>query len=76
MTVEERWSIKTDIHTEEGVLTVSTVELMSFSGIDIWQGKPYETCIFHANGESDVVERYATKELALDAHAEWVAQYS
>ena len=74
--LDGRWCIRTEVYTEDDSLTVSTVELMQVPDFDLWQGKPYETCIFHASGESDVVARYATKAEAIDAHAEWVAHYS
>ena len=35
----------------------------------------YESCIFYANGESDVIRRYATQEEAIAGHEELEKKY-
>ena len=57
---------------------LSTVELpkMPFGdGFDLYGNTPYESCIFFANGESDVLKRYDTKEEALAGHVELEKKY-
>jgi hypothetical protein len=51
--------------------TLSTVELSS----QFYPKTPYESCIFYANGDSNVLARYATKEEALAGHEKLEKKY-
>lgn len=55
---------------------VSTVNLtMGYGGItaSFYKSTPYETCLFVAGQDSDVVQRYANAQEAIDGHLEYVA---
>ncbi len=54
-------------------LTLSTVEMKSFSGYDF--GYKYETCLFRVD-DSDVLARYQTKEDAIAGHRKFEKQYN
>jgi hypothetical protein len=51
---------------------LSTVELPG----NFYKDAPYESCIFFANGESEVLKRYKTKEDAARGHIEYERQYN
>jgi len=51
-----------------GAVEVSTVKLNS-------AGVGYETCVFYANGDNEVVARYDTLTEALANH-QWVVKFS
>lgn len=76
----KRWQIVSDdsIWMFPADVTLSTVELpkiMFDDGMDLYGDTPYESCIFFANGESDVVARYATQEEAIIGHIELEKKY-
>lgn len=57
---------------------LSTVELprvMFEDGSDLYGDRPYESCLFFANGDSDVVARYTTQEEAIAGHVELEKKY-
>lgn len=57
------------LRTEVGLGQVSTVDLM---GIDHF-GDFFETAIYNGS-EYTVVDRYPTKEIAIDGHSKWVEE--
>lgn len=69
----KRWQIVSDDHVwfYPPDVSLSTVELVSVA----YQNTPYESCIFFANGESEVVRRYKTQEEALVGHIELEEKY-
>lgn len=42
---------------------------------DLYKDRPYESCLFFANGNSDVVARYLTQEEAIAGHIELEKKY-
>ena len=68
-----RWQLVSDDHVWmfPPDLSLSTVELDS----RIYKDTPYESCVFFANGDSDVVARYATQEDAIAGHEELEKKY-
>ena len=69
----KRWQIISDdsVWMYPADRTLSTVELDG----DLYRAAPYESCIFFANGDSDVITRYVTKEQAIAAHERLEIQY-
>jgi len=69
----KRWQIVSDdqVWFYPPDVSLSTVELNS----TIYPERPYESCLFFANGESDVVNRYQTQEEALAGHVELEKKY-
>lgn len=69
----KRWQICSDDHVWmfPAEVSLSTVELNG----EIYKNAPYESCIFYANGDSDVVTRYVTKEEAIAAHERLEKKY-
>ena len=72
----KRWQIVSDdsVWMFPADVQLSTVELRKL-GIGYYDEKPYESCIFFANGESDVLARYATQEEAIAGHVELEKKY-
>jgi hypothetical protein len=70
---KNRWQLVSDDHVwmYPADVSLSTVELDS----RIYGKTPYETCIFYANGDSEVLERYETKEDAARGHIEYERKY-
>ena len=70
---KERWQIVSDdsVWMFPADNYLSTVELPH----KIYPKNPYESCVFFANGESDVIARYATQEEALAGHVELEKKY-
>lgn len=59
-------------------VTLSTVELVEDCSQlyrIYFDEKPYESCLFFANGHSDVIARYLTQEEALAGHVELEKKY-
>ena len=50
---------------------LSTVSLP----VEIYPDTPYESCLFYANGDSDVVARYSSQEEAIAGHVELEKKY-
>ena len=76
----KRWQIVSDdsVWMFPPDTQLSTVELprVTFEdGSDLYGDRPYESCLFFANGDSDVVARYATQEEALAGHVELEKKY-
>lgn len=71
---KNRWQLVSDDHVwfYPADISLSTVELDS----NVYKDTPYETCIFYANGESEVLKRYTTKEDAASGHIEYERQYN
>jgi hypothetical protein len=69
----ERWQIVSDdsVWMFHADTSLSTVELNP----EIYKIYRYESCLFFANGDSDVVRRYETKEEALVGHEELEKKY-
>ena len=69
----KRWQIVSDDHVwmYPADVSLSTVELDS----RVYADTPYESCIFYANGDSNVLRRYNTQEEALLGHIELEAKY-
>lgn len=69
----KRWQIVSDDHVwmYPADVSLSTVELNR----EVYQNNPYESCIFYANGDSEVLKRYATQEEALHGHIEYEQKY-
>ena len=75
-----RWRIVSDdkVWMFPADITLSTVELpkvMFEDGTDLYGDRPYESCLFFINGDSDVVARYATQEEAIAGHVELEKKY-
>lgn len=75
-----RWRIVSDdkVWMYPADITLSTVELpkvMFEDGTDLYGDRPYESCLFFINGDSDVVARYATQEEAIAGHVELEKKY-
>ena len=70
---QKRWQIVSDDHVRmyPPDVSLSTVEL----GHSIYGDTPYESCIFFANGNSEVLQRYKTQEEALRGHLELEEKY-
>ena len=70
---KKRWQIVSDDHVwfYPPDVSLSTVSLDG----SVYFDKPYESCIFFANGESEVVRRYKTQEEALVGHIELEEKY-
>lgn len=64
----KRWQVVSDdsVWMFPADLQLSTVEMRK-GWIDDF-GYQYESCLFFANGDSDVVSRYETQEEALEGH--------
>ena len=71
--IKDRWQIVSDdsVWMYPPDVSLSTVELIS----NFYGDTPYESCIFFANGDSDVVARYATQEQAIAGHVELEKKY-
>lgn len=69
----KRWQICSDDHVWmfPAEVSLSTVELNG----EIYRNEPYESCIFYANGDSDVLTRYKTQEEAEIGHVELEKQF-
>lgn len=69
----ERWQIVSDdsVWMYPADVSLSTVELNR----EVYKLTPYESCLFFANGDSDVVCRYETKDEALMGHEELEKKY-
>ena len=77
---KDRWQIVSDdsVWMYPADVTVSTVELPKITfgyGMDLYGGTPYESCLFFANDDSDVVARYATQEEAIAGHEKLEKKY-
>lgn len=72
----KRWQIISDdsVWMFRADTTLSTVELQE-TILGLYKKTPYESCLFFANGDSDVVARYATQEEALAGHVELEKKY-
>ena len=70
---KNRWQLVSDDHVwmYPADVSLSTVELDSM----VYKDTPYESCIFFANGESEVLARYATQADALLGHIELEKKY-
>ncbi len=70
---KNRWQVVSDDHVwmYPADVSLSTVELDS----QAYRDTPYETCIFYANGDSEVLERYTTQADALLGHIKYEQQY-
>ena len=70
----KRWQIVSDdsVWMYPPDVTVSTVELNR----ELYKLSPYETCIFFAHGDSDVVERYDSQEEAIAGHEKYEQMYN
>jgi hypothetical protein len=73
MNKRKRWQIVSDDHVwfYPPDVSVSTVELNQ----SIYGDYRFESCVFFANGESDVVARYDTQEEAIAGHVELEKKY-
>lgn len=76
----KRWQIVSDdsVWMFPADTKLSTVELPRITfedGEELYGDRPYESCIFFANGESDVLCRYATQEEAIAGHEELEKKY-
>ena len=70
---QKRWQIVSDDHVwmYHADVSLSTVELDSF----VYKDTPYESCIFYANGDSEVLARYKTKKEAIAGHVQISKKY-
>jgi hypothetical protein len=78
----DRWQIISDdsVWMFPADITLSTVELSKITFGEnedhyLYGDTPYESCMFHANGDSYVICRYQTKELAMMGHEELEKKY-
>ena len=71
----------TEFHSEQVAFDdingteVSTVRLARIMSRN-YPGVPYETCVFYASGDNEVVGRYSTVAEALESHVSWVRKVS
>lgn len=74
MMQRNRWQLVSDDHVwmYPADTSLSTVELDG----EIYKGTPYETCIFYANGDSEVLERYKNRVDATRGHIKYEEQYN
>ena len=75
-----RWQVVSDdrvwMFPADTVLSTAELPRVTFEdGTDLYGDRPYESCIFFANGESDIITRYATQEEALAGHVELEKKY-
>jgi hypothetical protein len=70
---QKRWQLVSDDHVwfYPPDISLSTVELISNYHVD-----SYETCVFYANGASEVLKRYATQEEAVLGHIEYERKFN
>jgi hypothetical protein len=70
---KNRWQLVSDDHVwfYPPDISLSTVELDS----RVYKDTPFETCVFYANGDSEVLERYTTKEDAARGHIEYERKF-
>ena len=78
---QKRWQIVSDDHVwmYPADITLSTVELPKVKfddGIDLYGDTPYESCVFFANGDSEVLKRYKTQAEAICGHIEYERKYN
>jgi hypothetical protein len=64
------FQIREDVEVNGKIVEVSTVDL-SMPEVGI-RNKGFETCLFFENGESEVVEWYATQREAREGHEAWI----
>jgi len=69
----DRWQLVSDnaVWMFPAQIQLSTVEL----GLGGIAGDRFESCLFWADGESDVVARYATREQAYQGHRDLEDQH-
>lgn len=69
----KRWQIVSDDHVwmYPADTTLSTVELNRKA----YKLTPYESCLFFANGDSEVIDRYETQEEAEAGHVKLEEKY-
>ena len=69
----DRWQIVSDdsVWMYPADTALSTVELNPL----IYKQYRFESCMFWANGDSDVVKRYETKEEAIKGHEDLEERY-
>ena len=69
-----RWQIVSDDHVwfYPADISLSTVELDS----QVYKDTPYESCIFYANGDSELLRRYKTQAEAISGHVELEQKYN
>ena len=69
----KRWQIVSDDHVwmYPADVSLSTVQLPG----DFYKDSPYETCVFFANGDSEVLERYSTQAEAINGHIKYEEKY-
>ena len=74
MTSRDRWQLVSDdsVWMFPADIQLSTVSLVNTM---FYKDTPYESCLFFANGDSDVVCRYATQEEAIAGHIELEKKY-
>lgn len=77
---QNRWQLVSDDHVwmYPADITLSTLELPKLTfdnGMNVYGDTPYESCIFFANGESEVLARYKTQAEAICGHIELEQQY-
>jgi hypothetical protein len=73
MTRRDRWQLisSDEVWMFPADIQLSTVELPR----EFYPDTPYESCLFFANGDSDVVARYATQQEAIEGHMELEKKY-
>jgi len=73
--MKKRWQIVSDdsVWMFPPDVTLSTVEMRP-DWIDSF-GYQFESCLFFANGDSDVVNRYETQDEAIAGHVELEKKY-
>lgn len=80
MIKRNRWQIVSDdsvwmFPADTKLSTVELPKVMFEDGTDLYGDRLYESCIFFANGDSDVIARYATQEEAIAGHVELEKKY-
>ena len=78
--IKDRWQIVSDdsvwmFPADTQLSTVKLPEISVGEGRDLYGDTPYESCLFFANGDSDVVCRYATQEEAIAGHEKLEKKY-
>lgn len=69
---KNRWQLVSDDHVwfYPPDISLSTTEIISF-----YHKESYESCLFFANGDSEIVARYQTQEEATMGHIELEKKY-
>jgi hypothetical protein len=69
--VNKKWQI---VSNDQVWFYPPDIQLSTCEVVTLW-GKPYESCLFYSNGNSEVVREYETQEQAIAGHVELEKKY-